>query len=143
MVRLSIKAKGWLLIIIKSFFKKHYIDIIIISSLLISALAGVLYFQFAFNDTHNIAYIYHKNELLQEIDLNKETDLREFEIHGEHGLLTVGVKKDNIAILESSCLTHQCVKTGYISKANHSIVCAYNAIYIVLKNNDSDVDIEV
>lgn len=131
------------MIIIKSFFKKHYIDIIIISSLLISAVAGVLYFQLAFNDMNNIAYIYHKNELIQEIDLSKENELRKFDIKGEYGLLTIGVKKDNIAVLESSCLTHQCVKTGYINKSNHSIVCAYNAIYIVLKNNDSNVDIEV
>lgn len=131
------------MIIIKSFFKKHYIDIIIISSLLISAVAGVLYFQLAFNDMNNIAYIYHKNELIQEIDLSKENELRKFDIKGEYGLLTIGVKKDSIAVLESSCLTHQCVKTGYINKSNHSIVCAYNAIYIVLKNNDSNVDIEV
>lgn len=143
MVRLFIKVKGWSLNIIKSFFKKHYIDIIIISSLIISAVVGVLYFQFAFNNTHNIAYIYHKNELIQEIDLNKENELRKFNIEGEHGLLTVGVKKDNIAILESSCITHQCVKTGYINKSNHSIVCAYNAVYIVLKSNDSNIDIEV
>lgn len=131
------------MIIIKSFFKKHYIDIIIISSLLISAVAGVLYFQLAFNDMNNIAYIYHKNELIQEIDLSKENELRKFDIKGKYGLLTIGVKKDSIAVLESSCLTHQCVKTGYINKSNHSIVCAYNAIYIVLKNNDSNVDIEV
>ncbi len=86
------------------------------------------------------ATVYHKSDLLWDLDLSKETSERTFKINGTHTELTVGVKKNAIAILKSGCPNQYCVEEGYVSSPHRSIICAYNDIYIFLEGT-SDIDV--
>lgn len=79
------------------------------------------------------AKVYHKADLQADIDLWKETAVRTFLVEGTHGTVTIGVKPNAIAILESNCPNQYCVEEGYVSSPQRSVICAYNEIYIFLE----------
>lgn len=83
------------------------------------------------------ATIYHQATELYDLDLAKETSERTFVIEGTHTSLTIGVKKNAIAILQSGCPNQYCVEEGYVSDPHRSIICAYNDVYIFLEGVSS------
>ena len=82
------------------------------------------------------ASIYRTGELLQRIDLSKESEERSFIILGTHGEVEVTVKHNAIKVSHSDCPGQDCVDMGYRDKPGVPIVCAYNGISIVLEGGD-------
>lgn len=103
-----------------------------------------LVWQFSGSRSNLTASIYFKADLLEKIDLDKENDqLRLLTYQGLHGEVKVAVKHNAVAIVKSNCPEQTCVKTGYVYVSNRSIVCAYNAIYVIVEGGDYSHDIEV
>ena len=126
-------------------FKKYKRDIILISSLLIiSLLACLVYFNFNGSSTNLVANITDSNNVVTQINLEKETETeREIIVDGLHQDLKVGVKHNAIRVIYSSCPHQDCVKMGTVSTTNKPIVCLYNKVYIVLISNSDGNDIHI
>lgn len=133
----------WRSCTIKAFLKKRWIDISIISGLLLTCLISLLVFYLTRQNNNLIAEIYFKNEIIEKIDLNEHEQPYTFEVQGLQDKIKINVKNHSIAIIESNCPQQYCVHSGYISYSNQSIVCAYNAIYIILVGQNYQNDIEV
>lgn len=110
-------------------------DIILISVIILVASVFII-----FNNKKeaNIAYIYHDNDLILTIDLNKNNT---YTVNGENGEVIIEVLDNKIRVNEENSPYHLCSKQGYISKQGESIVCLPNKIIIKLPNNDLDTEV--
>ena len=63
-------------------------------------------------------------------------------IDGVHNQVHINVKDGAIAIVESGCPHQDCVHTGYVKESNRPIICAYNAVYIIIEGT-SNYDVVV
>jgi hypothetical protein len=92
------------------------------------------------------ATIYHQSALLYDIDLAKEDAERDILLSYPEDTsktdMTVAVRKNAICVKESGCPNQFCVREGWVSEANRSIICAYNEVYIFLEGT-SDIDVYV
>ena len=121
--------------------KKLRTDIILVGSLLlVAAISLVVVFSTRRKD-NLYARIYVQNEVVETVDLSKKEDSH-FYIEGAHGTLHIHQHDGKIAVLESNCPHQDCVKMGYVSDSSHPIICAYNAVSIVIDGtNPNDVEI--
>ena len=127
----------------KAFWQKFKIDIIVIASLLVTAITGTIVF-FAIQKKNNlIANIYRENEIIETIDLSKEDESRTFTIDGYESLMTIEVKHNAIRVNHSSCPHQDCVNMGWVNKTKQPIVCTYNHVSIILTGKQSQNDVEV
>ena len=90
-----------------------------------------------------IAKIYHRDEIIEVVDLSKENDLREFVIQGEIDEMVIEVKHNAIRVKEANCPHQDCVTTSWVNSTNRPIICVYNYVSIKLFNGVSNVDIEI
>jgi len=120
---------------VKDFFRLHAFDFLAVSSVLILSSAALVYYALPKNEDL-IASVFVEKALLATYDLSKETTERTIEIEGKYTPMTLGLKKNAIAVLESGCKSQYCVHQGYVSAANHPIVCAYNEVYIALTGKE-------
>ncbi len=127
----------------KEFLKKHRLDTIIISILIVASLISSIVILSTRNNDSLKATIYHHDEVVEVIDLSKESDNREIVVNGDKGEVIVEVKKNSIRVKNAECPHHDCVNMGWVSSTNRPIICAYNAISIVLNSKSSIDDIEV
>jgi len=116
-------------------------DIILIVSLLLVAAIGLIIVFSTRQKENLVARVSVQNEVVEVIDLNDKTE-RDYEIEGLHGIVHIHVKDGAIAVIESNCPHQDCVLMGYIKETNRPIICAYNAVYIVIVGN-SDIDVEI
>ena len=116
-------------------------DLILIGSLLLVIIASLLAVLLTKKKDNLVAKIYVQDELVQVIDLNKAED-NEFTINGVKGKLLIQIKDHSIRVKEAECPHHDCVNTGFVSETNRPIICAYNAVYIVIEGN-SDYDASI
>lgn len=127
----------------KDFLKKYRLDIIIISILIVVSLtSSIILLSTRNNDSLN-ATIYHHDEVVEVIDLTKENSNREIIVQGDKGEVIVEVKKNAIRVKNADCPHHDCINMGWVSSTNRPIICAYNAVSIVLNSKSSLDDIEV
>ena len=94
-----------------------------------------------------VAYVYAGGSLIDggEIPLSSVENTREIIISKDklniNGEVTVTIdRQKGIAITNSSCPNHDCVKQGFIDKADVPVVCAPNSVVVVLKSEDVDID---
>ena len=116
-------------------------DLILIGSLLFIIIVSLLAVFLTRKKDNLVAKIYVQNELVQTVDLNKAQDT-EFEINGTKGKLLIEIKDNKIRVKESDCPHQDCVHTGFVGETNRPIICAYNAVYIVIEGN-SDYDASI
>ena len=116
-------------------------DIILISSLLVVAAISLVVVLLTRVKTNLIAKVYFQNDVVETIDLSKKEE-RDYRIKGLNGYLTVHTHDGAIAITESNCPHQDCVRTGYVKESNRPIICAYNAVYVVIEGN-SIIDAEI
>jgi hypothetical protein len=126
----------------KNIWKKYKWDGLVLLLLLLASLISLFVVLYRPQSSSLKASIYHHNEVVQVVDLSKENEERTFKIEGDKTSLTIGVKHNAIAILESGCPKQFCVHEGYVSEAGKPIVCAYNAIMIEIASNSS-LDVEI
>ena len=121
--------------------KKLRNDIILILSLLIIAVVSLVVVNANANRTNLIASISVQNNVVEKVDLSRNEE-KDFYIKGLKGEVHVHTKDGAIAIIESNCPHQDCVKMGYVKESNHPIICAYNAVYIVI-DGQSNYDVEI
>lgn len=116
-------------------------DIILISSLLLTAIVALVFVLCTRVKKNLVATISVQNNVVETIDLSKKEDA-DYYINGLKGEMHIHTHDGAIAVLESSCPHKDCVRMGYVKETNHPIVCAYNAVYIVI-NGTSANDVEI
>ena len=121
--------------------KKLRNDLILILSLLIIAVVSLVVVNVNANRTNLIASISVQNNVVEKVDLSRNEE-KDFYIKGLKGEVHVHTKDGAIAIIESNCPHQDCVKMGYVKESNHPIICAYNAVYIVI-DGQSNYDVEI
>ena len=121
--------------------KKLRNDLILIGSLLLVAVISLVFVLVNRVKTNLVATISVQNEVVETIDLSKTGD-EDFYIDGLKGKLHVHVHDGAIAVLESNCPHQDCVHMVYVKETNRPIICAYNAVYIVINGNAAD-DVEI
>lgn len=121
--------------------KKLRNDIILIVSLLLIAVVSLVLININANRTNLVASISVQNNVVEKVDLSRNEE-KDFYIKGLKGEVHVHSKDGAIAIVESNCPHQDCVKMGYIKESNHPIICAYNAVYIVIEGQ-SNYDVEL
>ena len=120
---------------IKDFLHNHAYDLLAVVSVLGLSGSALIYYAIPKNEDLT-ASVYREKVLLATYDLSKETTERTIEIEGKFTPMTLGLKKNAIAVLESGCKSQYCVHQGYVSAANHPIVCSYNEVYIALTGKE-------
>ena len=121
--------------------KKLRNDIILVASLLLIAVVALVIILSTRKKDNLIAKVYVQNEVVETIDLSTKEE-KEYVIAGLHGNVIVETKDGAIRVKESNCPHQDCVHMGYVSETNKPIICAYNAVYIVIEGV-SDVDVEI
>ena len=121
--------------------KKLRNDLILILSLLVIAVVSLVVVNVNANHTNLIASISVQNNVVEKVDLSRNEE-KDFYIKGLKGEVHVHTKDGAIAIIESNCPHQDCVKMGYVKESNHPIICAYNAVYIVI-DGQSNYDVEI
>ena len=117
-------------------------DLILIFSILIVAAVSIAII-FSLRKRDNlVAKISVQNNVVQVVDLSKKEEL-DFYIDGINGKLRVHTHDGAIAVIESNCPHQDCVRMGYVNTSNRPIICAYNAISIVIEGASSQDDVVV
>jgi len=116
-------------------------DLILILALLLVTVISLVVINVNANRTNLVATISVQNDVVETIDLSKNEE-QDYVIHGLKGDLKVHTKDGAIAVIEADCPHQDCVRTGYVKESNHPIICAYNAVYIVI-NGTSDYDVRI
>ena len=114
--------------------------ILIISLFLVMAVTLTITLSFKVR-TNLVARIFFENNIVETIDLSKNED-KDYFVDGKNGKLHIHTHEGAIAVLESNCPHQDCVHMGYVSESGKPIICAYNAVSIVIDgNNLNDVEI--
>ena len=121
--------------------KKLRNDLVLICSLLLVAIIALIIVLSTRNKNNLVAKVMVQNEVVLTIDLNKEND-KDFYVDGLKGQVHIHVKDGGIAIIESNCPHQDCVNLGYVYESGKPIICAYNAVSVIIDGN-SNYDIEV
>ena len=127
-----------------AFIKKFWIDIVIVSFLLVITGVTFIVTYVPKNSDELIANIYLKDEKIHSINL---TELGEESIiytvnidEDEH--VQIEAKHNAIRVKESTCPHQYCVHTGWISEAGRSIICVPYELVITIEGASS-FDVEV
>lgn len=116
-------------------------DLILVISLLLVAVIAFVVIISTRTKTNLIAKISVQNTVVEVIDLSKKED-KDYDIQGINGHLHVKTHNGAIAVISSNCPHQDCVHMGYVSESNKPIICAYNAVYIIIEGKTvNDVDI--
>ena len=121
--------------------KKLRNDLILIGSLLIVAVVTLVVVVCTRIKTNLIAKVYVQNDVVEVIDLTKNEE-NIYEIEGINGKVYVHSKKGAIAITESNCPHQDCVHMGYVTTTNKPIICAFNAVSVIIVGTATN-DVEI
>lgn len=113
-------------------------DIILISSISIIIIAVLVIF-LSVKNKGDIARVYLNNEEILEINLKENNT---YIVNGNISEVKIEVKDNKIAITESGCSDHTCIRFGYIDDSSKTIICAPNGIFIKV-DSTKDVDISI
>lgn len=113
-------------------------DIILIASVLCIAGICILLFYLLNPKDNLVAYIYSDNQLIMMVDLDHE---EEVVVNGAVGEVKIQVSPDGVAVVFSDCEDKICLHQGKISRANQTITCLPNKVYIRLVGNKEGADV--
>ena len=112
--------------------KKLRNDIILIGSLtLVAAIALVVLLCTRIKNNIS-AKVYVQNKVVEVLDLSKKEE-HTYKIKGLNGYVYVHTKYGAVAITKSNCPHQDCVHMGYVRTTNQPIICAYNAVSVVIE----------
>lgn len=121
---------------IKNFIKKHKIDVIVISSLLLLSIALLLFSRLTRKDG---AYVEIKvgEDVVDTVPLALDGV---YTVNGGTNVLTI---KDGVAYMTySSCPDHTCENTGKVKYVGEVIVCLPNEVYITVVGPKDDTSVD-
>ena len=116
-------------------------DLILIGSLLVLAVISLVLVLTLKTKKNLVAKVYVQNEVVEVIDLSKKEE-KDYFVQGLKGQVHIHTKNGGIAIVESNCPHQDCVNMGYVYETNRPIICAYNAVYIVIEGQ-ANFDVEI
>ncbi len=116
-------------------------DLILIGSLLILAIISLVLVLTLKTKKNLQAKVYVQNEVVEVIDLSKKEE-KDYYVQGLKGQVHIHTKNGGIAIVESNCPHQDCVNMGYVYETNRPIICAYNAVYIIIEGK-ANFDVEI
>lgn len=117
-------------------------DLILIISLLLVAAVTLIVLLSRTQKTNLVAKISVQNDVVETIDLSKNEEA-DYYIDGLKGKLHIHTKDGAIAVIESNCPHQDCVHMGYVNESGRPIICAYNAVTIVIEGASSTNDAEL
>lgn len=114
-------------------------DFFLILLLIVVIGGGLVFNHFRQSYKGDKVVIYVDKEVYKEVPLSKN---EEFTIKTPKGYNNVKVHDGGVEVVEASCPDDVCVKTGFITKSNQSIVCIPNKVSIkIVSNEKNDIDI--
>ncbi len=116
-------------------------DLILIGSLLVLAVISLVLVLTLKTKKNLQAKVYVQNEVAEVIDLSKKEE-KDYYVQGLKGQVHIHTKNGGIAIVESNCPHQDCVNMGYVYETNRPIICAYNAVYIIIEGK-ANFDVEI
>lgn len=116
-------------------------DLILIGSLLVLAIISLVLVLTLKTKKNLQAKVYVQNEVVEVIDLSKKEE-KDYYVQGLKGQVHIHTKNGGIAIVESNCPHQDCVNMRYVYETNRPIICAYNAVYIVIEGK-ANFDVEI
>ena len=116
-------------------------DLILIGSLLVLAVISLVLVLTLKTKKNLVAKVYVQNEVVEVIDLSKKEE-KDYYVQGLKVQVHIHTKNGGIAIVESNCPHQDCVNMGYVYETNRPIICAYNAVYIVIEGK-ANFDVEI
>lgn len=116
-------------------------DLILIGSLLVLAIISLVLVLTLKTKKNLQAKVYVQNEVVEVIDLSKKEE-KDYYVQGLKGQVHIHTKNGGIAIVESNCPHQDCVNMRYVYETNRPIICAYNAVYIVIEGK-ANYDVEI
>ena len=116
-------------------------DLILIGSLLVLAIISLVLVLTLKSKKNLQAKVYVQNEVVEVIDLSKKEE-KDYYVQGLKGQVHIHTKNGGIAIVESNCPHQDCVNMGYVYETNRPIICAYNAVYIIIEGK-ANFDVEI
>ena len=117
-------------------------DIILIISLLSVACLSLAIILSLRKKNNLVAKVYVQNEIVEVIDLSKKEE-KDYYVNGLKGMVHIHTHDGAIAVVESNCPHQDCVHTGYIKESGRPIICAYNAVSIVIEGSKQVNDVEL
>ena len=127
-----------------AFIKKFWIDIVIVSFLLVITGVAFLVAYVPKNSDELIANINLKDEKIHSInltELGEESIIYTVNIDDDESV-HIEAKHNAIRVKESTCPHQYCVHTGWISEAGRSIICVPYELVITIEGASS-FDVEV
>ena len=114
-------------------------DLILILSLFVIAAISLVILISTRRKENLVAKIIVNNNVVEVIDLSKKEE-NDYYIDGLKGTLHIHTHDGAIAVVESNCPHQDCVHMGYVSESGRPIICAYNAVYIVIEGDNTFFD---
>ena len=114
-------------------------DLILILSLFVIAAVSLVILISTRRKENLVAKIIVNNNVVEVIDLSKKEE-NDYYIDGLKGTLHIHTHDGAIAVVESNCPHQDCVHMGYVSESGRPIICAYNAVYIVIEGDNTFFD---
>lgn len=116
-------------------------DLILIGSLLLVVIISLVVILSTRVKDNLVAKVYVQDNIVEIIDLSKKEE-KDYTVHGINGDLTIHTRDGAICVSKSNCPHQDCVNMGYVNVSNRPIICAYNAVYIVIEGN-ATFDVEI
>ena len=121
--------------------KKLRNDLILIGSLLLVTVVALVVVVCTRVKTNLVAKVYVQNKVVEVIDLTKNEE-NTYKIKGLNGYVYVHTKKGSVKVSKSNCPHQDCVHMGYVTTTNRPIICAYNAVSVVIEGSTT-IDAEI
>lgn len=112
--------------------KKLRNDIILIGSLILVAVVALVVLLCTRIKSNLVAKVYVQNNVVEVLDLSKKEE-NTYKIKGVNGYVYVHTKYGAVAITKSNCPHQDCVHMGYVRNTNRPIICAYNAVSVIIE----------
>ncbi len=121
--------------------KKYINDILLILGIILFIIVMIIIFKTGITGENLRAEVWHKDELIDEINLSSLflKEKKEYDIEGH--IIIVEYEKDTIWVAQSDCPNQICVKTGKSHSPTKPIICMEYNFRIVLKNNTNTYDL--
>ena len=117
--------------------KKLRNDIILVASLLVVAAISLVVVLTRPKQKNLFANVYVQNTVVETIDLSVNEDAHYY-INGLKGVVHVLRHNHQVGVIESTCPHKDCINMGFTSDPNRPIICAYNAVSIVISGSTVD-----
>lgn len=123
-------------------YKLNSYDIIAsIIIVLLSIISIIVLFVNQANNSHKVAQIYYKSELVHTLDLNKK-ERQVYKVEATNGLVKIEAKDGKVRVVQENSPRNLCSIQGWSDSSLRPIVCLPNNLYIKIEDSqEKEVDV--